>query len=94
MPITLTIISTADFVYKTIIKLRTEGEHLHEIKEDIEYHQTVCYHCNKKFQNKGTCKQHIKYSHNIAPYYKCDQCDAKYTSNAAKEYHIRTVHNK
>ena len=74
-------------------KASTEGELHHEIKEDIEYHQTVCYHCNKKFQDKDTCKQHIKYSHNEAPY-KCDQCDAKYTSNAAKEYHIRTVHDK
>jgi uncharacterized C2H2 Zn-finger protein len=74
-------------------KPSTEGELLHEIKEETKYYHTVCYHCNKKFQDKDACKQHIEYSHNEAPY-KCDQCEAKYTSKSAKEYHIKSIHDK
>ena len=75
------------------LKAASKKELIQEIKSEKDYYETVCNYCNKKFQDKDTCKKHKRYTHEKVPY-RCDLCEAEYTSEAAKEYHVKTVHEK
>ena len=61
---------------------------LHDLEED----SSRCSHCNKKFANKKSCREHEVQVHedlsNVEFYFKCDFCPKMFSNKSIRDNHL------
>ena len=73
-------------------KAKTLKEFNSLMKEEFNYFNRVCPHCNKQFISPTHAKKHIDYEHK-GKKHKCSLCDKMFNSKKAKEYHEQLKHS-
>ncbi|KAG5873399.1 hypothetical protein JTB14_017986 [Gonioctena quinquepunctata] len=66
--------------------------HSKEVHQKQTEGQCSCSRCGKKFQNKSNLKIHMLTHSGIKPF-KCNHCDAAFTTKQCLQFHYKKVHN-
>ena len=73
-------------------KAKTEKELKSLEKDEVDYFKSVCPFCDKQFMRENEARRHIRSVHSGLPPFKCDYCEKRFNSGAAKVYHERCTH--
>nr|XP_023019105.1 uncharacterized protein LOC111507948 [Leptinotarsa decemlineata] len=85
-----------EFQCKNCLKILGSRAALQRHSKEVHQKQTEgqcsCSRCGKRFQNKSNLKIHMLTHSGIKPF-KCNSCDAAFTTKQCLQFHYKKVHN-